>query len=76
MTAMGRRALMRVPSPSCPDSLAPQQAIELSGITAQVWASPAEISAAETIPDVKAGKEKVRAVLPFPSCPKRLSPQH
>ena len=79
-TVVGRERTEFVPSPSCPESLAPQhRAVPSSvpltvAVSPHVWSPPAETIAQCRV--VKTAVGAVRAVVvPSPSCPLEFLPQ-
>ena len=66
-----------VPLPSSPSALYPQHFAPPPIVTAQVWTVPAEIAATpEVRPETSTGVALYDVVVPFPSWPETLLPQH
>jgi hypothetical protein len=72
-TGTGVRRAVRVPSPSWPLALSPQQSARPSGVRAQAWRQPTASATART-PATGAGMARWRPV-PSPSCPEVFAPQ-
>src|SRR5437588_11567137 len=65
-----------VPSPSSPTALLPQHFTPPPVVRAQVWEVPAEMAATpEVRPETSTGVV-LSVVVPFPSWPQSLNPQH
>src|SRR3989304_8907950 len=78
LTSTGVRRSAVVPSPSWPKVLNPQHLTPPALVTAQVCADPDPPSTAATLlasPATNAGVPRLR-VVPSPSCPLKLYPQH
>src|SRR5262249_42867022 len=76
ITSTGVRRSVVVPSPSWPNSLSPQHLTVLALVSAHVWKLPAAI-AATPLPRPTTATGIERSVLvPSPSWPYELSPQH
>ena len=67
---------MVVPSPSCPNEFEPQQRIDPSSSSVQVWYDPAEISIAFLPIGIEAFcGSRLESLVPSPSCPLSFIPQ-
>ena len=67
---------MVVPFPSCPKTLWPQHLTAPPLVSAQLWRLPAAIALTPLCsPETSTGVE-LSVVVPSPSCPAALSPQH
>src|SRR2546427_654717 len=75
-TSTGVEVSVVVPSPSSPSPLFPQHFAPPPTVRAQVWEAPATIAVApEARPETLTGVD-LNLVVPFPSWPKSLAPQH
>src|SRR5439155_12116393 len=75
-TATGVWRSVVVPSPSWPSALRPQHLTPPALVSAQVWKSPAEIAATPLgSPETATGVWR-SVIVPSPSWPEPLSPQH
>ena len=75
-TVIGVVLSMVVPSPSCPNEFEPQQRIDPSSSSVQVWYDPAEISIAFLPIGIEAFcGSRLESLVPSPSCPLSFIPQ-
>ena len=75
-TSTGVELSVVVPFPSCPKLLSPQHLTAPPLVSAQLWTPPAAIAVTPLCsPETSTGVE-LSVVVPFPSCPKALKPQH
>src|SRR5438128_11384755 len=64
------------PLPSSPSKLLPQHLTPPSVVSAQTWPLPAAISATPPCKPITSTGERRVVVVPSPSCPASLEPQH
>src|SRR2546428_5554873 len=75
-TSTGVERSLVVPSPSSPSMLSPQHLTPPALVSAQVWKTPAAIAATPPPrPETSTGAWR-SVVVPSPSWPERLKPQH
>src|SRR5450830_575015 len=74
--ATGVRRVVVVPSPSCPLVLEPQHFTPPPLVSAQVWLVPAATAVTPLDRPLTATGARRCVVVPSPSCPKLLLPQH
>src|SRR5256885_2025813 len=75
LTSAGRFRVVRVPSPSRPLPLKPQQNGTPTASSAQVWVSPTAIDTALAMPLTSKGSLVIGKEVPMPSWPLPLAPQ-
>jgi len=76
-TAVGAKRVEVVPSPSWPDPLLPQQYADVSCATAQAWAPPfVAVTDHHVRPPANTTGALRFDVVPSPSCPNELTPEH
>src|SRR3954447_25083435 len=76
-TATGLRCARNVPSPSCPESFAPQHQTRPEPINAQVWLAPLVTAVALLVsPGTNAGLARDGCAATLPSWPRSFAPQH
>ena len=76
MTSTGTKLLVVLPLPSCPYSLLPQHLTAPPLVMAQLWALPALMAVTPLFSPVTSTGTGLVVVLPLPSCPVSLVPQH
>src|SRR2546422_994304 len=76
MTSTGKKRLLVVPSPSWPTKPPPQHLTPPTLVSAQLWKSPAAIAVTPLLrPKTATGSNRLM-VVPSPSWPELLLPQH
>jgi uncharacterized membrane protein len=75
-TAIGVDDGVLVPLPSSPKRLLPQHMAVPSARTAHEWSPPALMVVASVMPVTVTAVDGEGVVVPTPSCPEALSPQH
>ena len=76
LTSTGTLLSVFVPFPSWPEALLPQHLTAPALVSAQVWSPPAAIALTPLASPLTSTGTLLSVVVPFPSWPKTLSPQH